>query len=188
MVVIICKKKDRHIYMKKALTNYREPCVSAYVSSRWTFGQRLDRRQCTEMVSLLCGCKKRKASHGFYVPFSSGYKYIFTWSTHLLMCCWRSKFFEKILSQKLHFSFGPLPFSCSAEENVIAVRWITKHYGKSSLFERKDVFKHLPVDPSEFFLLLRDRLGMMTFSKLPSSVRLVVMLQVLVLVACFPGL
>lgn len=37
--------------------------------------------------------------------------------THLLMCCWRSKFLEKILSQKLHFSFGPFPFSCSAEWN-----------------------------------------------------------------------
>lgn len=51
-----------------------------------------------------------------------------------------------------------------------------------------DLFPHIPVAPSEFFLLLLGRLGMMTFSKSPSSVRLVVMLQIFVLVPCFPGL
>ncbi len=100
--------------------------MSACVSSRWTFGQKLGHRRCTEMVSLLYDCRKEIVrSHEWkgieslsssLIYFLDGHSLQCWPGTHLLMCCWRSKFFEKILSQKLHFSFGPFPFSCSAEE------------------------------------------------------------------------
>lgn len=49
-------------------------------------------------------------------------------------------------------------------------------------------FPHVPATPSELFLQFLGRLGTITFSKSPSSAMLAVMLQVLVLVPCFPGL
>lgn len=46
------------IYVREYHKLFR-PCVSACVSSRWTFGQRLGHRRCTETASLLCGCRKK---------------------------------------------------------------------------------------------------------------------------------
>lgn len=49
------------------------PCASACVFSRWTFGQRLGHRRCTETVSLPCDCRKKIVrSHDLnYIGFIS---------------------------------------------------------------------------------------------------------------------
>lgn len=78
---ILLKNKHRFMF-KSIVTNYLEPCVSACVSSRWTSGQKLVHRQCTEKVSLLCDCRKKIVrSHDKKGTecLSSGLKSIFRW-------------------------------------------------------------------------------------------------------------
>lgn len=78
---------------------------------------------------------------------------------------------------------------------LIEMQSVIRNWSNRTLSNRKGIdvsitylFPHRPVAPSGLFLLLLGRLGMMTFSKSPNSVRLVVMLQVFVFVPCFPGL
>lgn len=78
----LLKNKHRFIISKTISTNYVEPCVSACVSSRWTFGQKLGHRRYTETVSPLCDCRKKiDRSHDWKAieSLSFGLKSIFRW-------------------------------------------------------------------------------------------------------------
>lgn len=175
------------------------PCASACVFSRWTFGQTLGHRRCTETVSLPCDCRKKiVGSHDVnFIGFFSIKATNSPSDVLLKVEVFREDFVTVITLQLWTFSFQLLCWVKFSEWILILRSSSYSSYPRSlravSLMNSKlammfDDPPQIPVAPSGLFLLLLGRLGMMTFSKSPSSVRLLVMLQIFVLVPCFPGL
>lgn len=97
------------------------------------------------------------------------------------------KVFGKGLDAVVALQFGPFTFQllCWTEATDFS---LLGAFAPMRQKANSRVPPQVPATPSRLFLLLLERLGIMTFSKSVSSVRLLVILQSLVLVPCLPGL